>query len=89
MDVSSKYLLVTQDSMDGKDILRLVDDKAFIDNNHHSLEIRHTVACLCVFYRLHFRECKQELHQLISPYPFYQRYTRRTAGIDDPYLADI
>ncbi|RVE46071.1 hypothetical protein evm_009295 [Chilo suppressalis] len=53
--------------------------------NVESLDHRRRVACLSVFYRLHFGECAEVLHNLIPPSPFHHRTTRRGEGFH-PYV---
>ena len=86
-DGSAKYQLATLDSVERR-AKRLVGDVKLVETKLQSLAHRRKVACLSVFYRLHFGECAQELHELIPPAPFFLRESRRTAGYH-PYLVDI
>ncbi|XP_013181000.1 PREDICTED: uncharacterized protein LOC106127467 [Papilio xuthus] len=81
---AAKYQLAALDSVE-KRVKKLIGDQ---DLNLVSLEHRRKVARLSVFYRLHFGECAQELHELIPPSPFYHRTFRHTAGIH-PFVVEF
>ncbi|XP_063378573.1 uncharacterized protein LOC134665528 [Cydia fagiglandana] len=85
-DGSAKYQLAALDSVERR-ARRMIGDKK-LTAKLQTLAHRRKVASLSVFYRLHFGECAQELHELIPPSPFYHRTFRRTAGFH-PYLVDI
>ncbi|CAK1598398.1 unnamed protein product [Parnassius mnemosyne] len=67
---------------------RLIGDPNLVKTNLTSLDYRRKVASLSVFYRMHFGECAQELHNLIPPSPFHHRTTRRTASLH-PFVVDL
>ncbi|KAJ8737508.1 hypothetical protein PYW08_000103 [Mythimna loreyi] len=62
-------------------------DPDLVESNLQSLEHRRGIASLEVFYRMHFGECAQELHDLIPPSQFYLRTSRRTANML-PYVIE-
>ncbi|CAH2088457.1 unnamed protein product [Euphydryas editha] len=84
-DGSARYQLEALESIDRR-ARKLIG--MFASRRLQSLEHRGLVASLCVFYRLHFGECAQELHELIPPAPFHYRTTRRGRGFH-PYVVDI
>lgn len=86
-DGSARYQLDALEAIDRR-ARRLVDDEELTTQRLQSLEHRRLVASLCVFYRLHFGECAQELHDLIPPAPFHHRTTRRGQRFH-PYVVDI
>ncbi|CAH2094022.1 unnamed protein product [Euphydryas editha] len=86
-DGSARYQLEALESIDRR-ARKLIGDEMFASRQLQSLEHRRLVASLCVFYRLHFGECAQELHKLIPPAPFYHQTTRHGQGFH-PYVVDI
>lgn len=86
-DGSAKYQLDALDSIERR-AKRLVGSDQLFDSKLYSLEHRRRVASLTVFYRLHFGECAQELHDLIPPSPFHLRTSRRTDKCH-PFTVDI
>ena len=68
-----RYQLDAQDSIENRDDI-------LVETNLQTLEHRRRVACLSVFYRIHFGECADVLHDLISPAPLHLRSTRRGEG---------
>lgn len=86
-DGSAKYQLAALDSVERR-ARKLIGDASLIENGLQSLEHRQRVACLSVFYRIHFGECAQELHDLIAPFPFCQRTSRRGERFH-PYVVAI
>ncbi|CAH2097689.1 unnamed protein product [Euphydryas editha] len=86
-DGSARYQLEALEAIDRR-ARKLIGDEMLTSRQLQSLEHRRLVASLCVFYRLHFGECAQELHQLIPPAPFHHRTTRRGQGFH-PYVVDI
>ncbi|KAJ8722965.1 hypothetical protein PYW07_004145 [Mythimna separata] len=81
---AAKCHLAALDSVEGR-AKRLIGDPDLANSNLQSLQHRRRVASLSVFYRMHFGECAQELHELIPPSRFHHRTSRRTAGIH-PYV---
>ena len=59
-----------------KRAVRLVDNPR-LTNSLESLEHRRDVSSLCVFYRLYYGECSEELFSLIPPSGFSARTSRR------------
>ncbi|CAH2218238.1 jg25284, partial [Pararge aegeria aegeria] len=53
-----------------------------------SLEHRRKVACLAVFYKIHFGECALELFDLVKPSPFYHRTARHRKNLHR-YVVEI
>jgi len=86
-DGSAKHQLAALDSIERR-AFRLIGEQHMAETKIQSLEHRRKVACLAIFYRLHFGECSQELHDLIPPSPFHHRTSRRTAQYH-PYLIGI
>lgn len=84
---SAKYQLAALDSVQRR-AKRLIGDENLVKSKLHSLAHMRNVACVTVFFRLHFGDCAQELHDLIPPSPFYNSTSRRTEGYH-PYLVDI
>ncbi|RVE49051.1 hypothetical protein evm_006297 [Chilo suppressalis] len=77
-DGSAKYQLEALEAIE-KRAIKLIGNDALCRAKLQSLEHRRKVASLSVFYRLHFGECAEELHELIPPAPFYYRTSRETA----------
>ncbi|CAH2216453.1 jg26298 [Pararge aegeria aegeria] len=67
-DSSAKYQLDALDSVDRR-ARRLIGNYLVVSRH------RRKVACLAVFYKIHFGECAQEL-DLVKPSPFYHRTAR-------------
>ncbi|CAH2243564.1 jg12875 [Pararge aegeria aegeria] len=67
-DGSAKYQLDALDSVDRR-ARRLIGNNLVV-SRLQSLEHRRKVACLAVFYKIHFGECAQELFDLVKPSPF-------------------
>lgn len=86
-DGSARYQLEALEAIDNR-ARRLVGDDSLTTGRLQTLEHRRLVASLCVFYRLHFGECAQGLHNLIPPAQFRYRTTRRGLGFH-PYVVDI
>lgn len=55
-DGSAKYQLAALDSIE-KRAKKLINDPDLVEAKLQSLEHRRKVACLAVFYRIHFGEC--------------------------------
>ena len=77
---SARYQLDALDSIEHR-AKRLIGNDILVETNLQTLEHRRRVACLSVFYRLHFGECADVLHDLIPPAPFHLRSTSFTAFI--------
>jgi hypothetical protein len=86
-DGSAKYQLAALDSVERR-AHRLFGNDSTLKSKLQSLEHRRRVACLSVFYRIHFGECAQELHNLIPPSPFHHRTTRRGERMH-PYVVNL
>lgn len=86
-DGSAKYQLEALESVERR-AKRIINDDALTNARLQSLEHRRKVASLSVFYRIHFGECAEELHNLIPPSPFHHRTTRQTA-LRHRYMVDI
>ncbi|XP_045501382.1 uncharacterized protein LOC123698681 [Colias croceus] len=84
---TAKTHLQALDSIE-KRAKRLIAEPKLITKSFGSLEHRRRIACLSIFYRLHFGECASELHNLIPPSPFHYRTSRRAAGFH-PFVVDI
>ncbi|XP_045499434.1 uncharacterized protein LOC123697060 [Colias croceus] len=67
---------------------KLIADPSLLSGKLYTLEHRRKIACLSVFYRLHFGECGTELHHLIPPSPFQYRTSRRNTGFH-PFVVEI
>ncbi|KAJ8731368.1 hypothetical protein PYW07_004532 [Mythimna separata] len=77
-DGSAKYQLDALESIERR-AKKIIGNDALVESKLQSLGHRRRVAGLSVFYRLHFGECAQELHNLIPSSPILHRTTRRTA----------
>lgn len=66
-DGSAKYQLEALDSVDRR-ARRLINNDILTDKKLQSLEHRRKVACLSVFYRIHFGECSKALFDLVKPF---------------------
>lgn len=84
-DGSAKYQLAALESIE-KRAKRLIGNPALVDAKLQSLDHRRRVARLSVFYRIHFGECAQELHDLIPSSTFRHRSSRRSFH---PYVVDM
>ncbi|CAH2243450.1 jg9366 [Pararge aegeria aegeria] len=85
-DGSAKYQLDALDSVDRR-ARRLIGNDLVV-SRLQSLEHRRKVACLAVFYKIHFGECAQELFDLVKPSPFYHRTARHRKNLH-PYVVEI
>ena len=56
---SAKYQLATLDAIENR-AKKLIGDSAIVEGKLQSLEHRQKVACLSVFYRIHFKECNSD-----------------------------
>ncbi|XP_049882305.1 uncharacterized protein LOC126378156 isoform X3 [Pectinophora gossypiella] len=84
-DLYSLFNIIYLDSVERRP-KRMISDTR-LTAKLHSLAHRRKIASMSVFYRLDFRECARDLHELIPPSPFYLRTSRRTAGFH-PYMVD-
>ncbi|CAH2241462.1 jg15659 [Pararge aegeria aegeria] len=73
-DGSTKYQLDALNSVDRRARRLIGNDLVF--SRLQSLEHRRKVACLAVFYEIHFEECAQELFDLVKTSPFYHQTSR-------------
>ncbi|CAH2244878.1 jg23087 [Pararge aegeria aegeria] len=85
-DGSAKYQLDALDSVDRR-ARRLIGNDLVV-SRLQSLEHRRKVACLAVFYKIHFGECAQELFDLVKPSPFYHRTARHRKNLHR-YVVEI
>ncbi|XP_045508843.1 uncharacterized protein LOC123704508 [Colias croceus] len=84
---SAKTHLGALESMERR-ACRIIGDPSLIRRGLQSLDHRRQVACLSVFYRIHFGECANELHHLVPSSPFLHRTSRRGMGFH-PFTVDI
>ncbi|XP_045491040.1 uncharacterized protein LOC123690909 [Colias croceus] len=84
---SAKTHLGALDSIERR-ACRIIADPSLIRSKLQSLDHRRQVACLSVFYKIHFGECAYELHHLIPPSPFFYRTSRRGMELH-PFTVDI
>ena len=86
-DGSAKYQLATLDSIENR-AKKLIGDTAIVEAKLQSLEHRRKVACLSVFFRIHFEECVAALYDLVPSSPFHLRDTGRRLRFQS-YVVDI
>ena len=86
-DGSAKHQLEALDSVDRR-ARKIIGDDLLTQHKLQDLEHRRKVACLSVFYRIHFGECSKALFELVEPSPFHHRTTRRRQNFH-PFVVSI